>query len=174
MRLPFLNRDCKDTNDPWHLRSCTRKGVMFSMFRKEYDTLNLKWPRKCCQWCTEQTQGLDRNLKEVEERLAELDHNVAYDRSLAITKLKMEGALQLFNHAVNAEARRGFWITNGTTLVQVFAAAYRAVETAIRTARDDDWIKAPIKDAGAFEATVNGTRIPETAASKNGSRSALG
>ena len=102
--------------------------MIFPKILGQLRTVKFRLARPCCVWCNEQTKGIDKQIQSLEQRTAELEKSFVADRSLTMIKLKMETALQLFNHAVNDESKRDFFISDPTVLARMFAASVDVVE----------------------------------------------
>ena len=118
---------------------------------RSHRILRIRLPAPCCEDCSERADRTRQALAALEHRVEGLESALAFDRSLEMTKLKIQAALDLFRLAMTSEAGRGYFVSNPVVLAQVFSAAYGVVEDIFRK---PDWCTTAPK-AEEFERTVD-------------------
>ena len=130
----------------------------------------IKVPAPCCEGCELWNSIRAKEIQDLHEKVEALETSLACDRSMAWLKLKIQSALELYRHAMSADAMRGYAVTDPVVLTKVFSTAVAAVEKAIGSPR----MRTVPEEAEEFKAAVDSARIPIAALSQNGLKPHLG
>ena len=115
-------------------------------FFGQYRSVKFRLPRDCCQWCEAEARIAKGEINALKQQVEELNRTQIFDRSLALEKLKIESALDLFTRALKAEASRRFFVSDPRHLTEVFSAAYEVVRSVLES---------PTTEAATIEARNN-------------------
>lgn len=137
---------------------------MFRHLFGGFHTMKVRVPLPCCRWCEIQIDGLTKDREEMKLCIDELQEHLTYDRATALVQFKMEMALQLFDRATNAEAKRGYFVSDPVALTQILAATFEAVDSVLD--KPQTW---PIpKEVEEFRAAVDRAFVPMSSVKLDG------
>lgn len=137
-------------------------------------TYNFKLPLPCCEWCRSQDEMSERQRLKLDKRIAVLEGQVAllreYSSSNELGKpfdLKLEAALKIFDHTMNAFLKQEYIITDPTNITRAFNVAFEAVEriTSTRVVRHY-----PIDEEVAFEKAMRSPVVARSSLRQNGQK----
>ena len=129
-------------------------------------TVNIKVPAPCCKWCDIQCKALAQRTENLEQRVAESEGRSTVDHSLAVFNAKLEAAVRLFDHAVNADARRGYFVTDPVALTEVFRTAFEVVESVTGNPKPGG----PPEGAKLLKAALNEIFVPMSSLDGHGEK----
>jgi hypothetical protein len=99
---------------------------MWKNFFWQYRTVKLKIPRKCCPWCEFYLEQINQNLKELKEKINELEARSTVDHSIQLTRLKLETNSLVFGQLIKSyagapigKAEFTYWIELYTHILEV-------------------------------------------------------
>lgn len=137
-------------------------------------TYKFKLPLPCCDWCRSRGEISERQRLELDKRIAVLEGQVALLRKRSKSDelgetfdLKLEAALKIFDHAMNAFLKQEYVITDPTDITRAFNAAFEAVEklTSIHIVRRD-----PVDEDVAFEKAMRSAVVARSSLRQNGQK----
>ena len=105
-----------------------------------YYTYVFRLPLPCCDWCKSQNEIAEREKRELDNRIAQLEQRIAileegaeFGQSSEAFKLKMEAALTIFDHATTAFLKQEYIITSPVEITHAFEAAFDVVDKLVKT-----------------------------------------
>ncbi len=137
-------------------------------------TYKFKLPLACCDWCRSRDEISKRQRLELDKRIAVLEGHVALlgenlrsDELGETFDLKLEAALKIFDHAMNAFLKQEYVITDPTNITRTFSAAFEAVEklTSTHVVR-----RYPIDEEVAFEKAMRSAVVARSSLRQNGQK----
>ncbi len=137
-------------------------------------TYRFKLPLPCCEWCrsqdgisVRQRLELDKRIAVLEGQAALLTENSRSDESGATFDLKLEAALKIFDHTMNAFLKQEYIITDPTNITRAFSLAFEEVEkiTSTRVVRRN-----PIEGEAPFEKALRSAVVARPLVHQNGQK----
>ena len=126
-------------------------------------TVNIKVPAPCCKWCNIQYKSLAQWTENLEELVAELESRSTVDQSLAVFNTKLDAAVRLFDHTMNADARGGYFVGDPVMFTQLFKAAFEVVESVFGDAKTSG-----SEEAKRFKTALSEVFVPMSSVHRNG------
>ena len=137
-------------------------------------TYKFKLPLPCCDWCRSRDEISGRQRLELDRRIAVMEGQVAPLRESSRSDelgesfdLKLETALKIFDHAMNAFLKQEYVITDPTNIMRAFSAAFEAVEklTSTHAVR-----RYPIDEEMALEEAMRSAVVARSSLRQNGQK----
>lgn len=141
---------------------------------EQYYTYKFKLPLPCCDWCKSRDEISERQKRELDKRIAILEGQVALlrensrpDEFRKTFDLKLETALKIFDHVMNAFLKQEYVITDPTNITRAFSAAFEAVEklTSTHAVRRN-----PIDEEMGLEKAMRSAVVARSSLRQNGQK----